>query len=318
MPNDLTAIHPELRDMWKVFPRMTFNRWNTPVLRWMTRLPTPRKIPAGIRVDQCYTQCQDGQPGVRLRVYRPEQAAAPAPGLLWIHGGGFFIGSPEQDDAFSVALAQEMGIVVVSVDYRLAPKHPFPAPLEDCYAALGWVHGHPLALGIDPDRIAIGGSSAGGGLAATLAQLAHDRGEVRPVFQLLSAPMLDNRTTLRAGLPHEKLLTWNQKSNCYGWSSYLNQPCGAEDVPPYAAAARCEDLAGLPPAWVGVGTLDLFHDEDVAYAQRLRSCGVDCALEIVPGAFHGFDAFRHDLPIVQAFRKSQITALRKYLFHEPS
>lgn len=236
-----------------------------------------------------------------------------APVLLWMHGGGLIIGSPQQNDRPMFQIVRHTGIVVVSVDYRLAPNHPFPAPLDDCYAALKWVHAHAATLGIDPNRIGIGGESAGGGLAASLVQLAHDRGEISPIFQLLIYPMLDDRSALRTDVAQGELLTWTPQNNRFGWESYLGHACGFDDVRPYAVPARREDLTGLPPTWIGVGTLDLFYDENVDYARELQRSGVDCELVVIKGAFHGFDQLDHDLPVVQAFRQSQIDALRKYL-----
>jgi acetyl esterase/lipase len=314
MPADPTAIHPELRAAWKKFPRLTFNRWTTPIFHWLTQLQPGPTLPAGISLEQVYVRSQDGQQDIRLRVYKPQPLAAPAPVLVWLHGGGFIVGSPEQDDAYAFELTQALGIVVVSVDYRLAPQHPFPTPLDDCYTALQWIHAHPRQLGIDPNRIAVGGASAGGGLAANLAQLAHDRGEIQLALQLLVYPMLDDKTALRAHVPHAEWLIWNQKSNRFGWESYLQQACGADDAPLYSVAARRTDFTGLPPAWIGVGTLDLFHDEDVAYAQKLRDCGVECELVVVSGAFHGFDALNNSAAVIHDFRKSQIAAVKKYLF----
>jgi acetyl esterase/lipase len=177
-----------------------------------------------------------------------------------------------------------------------------------------WVASHSLQLGVDAKRLAIGGESAGGGLAAALAQLAHDRQEIRPVLQLLVYPMLDDRTVLRTDVDDSHSVTWTQQSNRFGWESYLGQDCGAEDVPAYSVPARRKNLSGLPPAWIGVGSLDLFHDEDVAYAQRLTENGIECELAVVPGAFHGFDVFDPQIPVVRDFRKSQISALRRYLF----
>jgi acetyl esterase/lipase len=313
MTHDLTPIHPELRKVWRKFPRVTYSRRNVRIFQWLSRLRLKHKIPADILLDQIHVPNQDGKYTIRLRVYKSKQIATPAPALVWIHGGGFILGSPEQDDAYMFELTKELGIVVVSIDYRLAPQHPFPTPLDDCYAALKWVYAHPQRLSIDPNRIAIGGGSAGGGLAANLVQLATDRGEVPVVFQLLIAPMLDDRTALRTEIPHTELMIWNPESNCFGWESYLHQACGSEDVPPYSVASRREDFAGFPPAWIGVGTLDLFHDEDVAYAQKLRISGVECELVIVPGAFHGFTAFNDDVPIIHDFRQSQMMALKKYL-----
>lgn len=218
------------------------------------------------------------------------------------------------DDFTCAQYSRESGIAVVSVDYRYAPEHPFPTGLEDCYSALKWVDSHSQQLGVDAKHIAIGGGSAGGGLAAALAQLAHDRKEIKPVFQLLVYPMLDDRTALRVDIDDSNNRAWSQKSNRFGWESYLGKNIGAEDLPEYSAPARRKDLSGLPPAWIGVGTLDVFHDEDVAYAQLLKACGVECELYIVPGAFHGFDMADARLSIVRDFRKSQLTALKKYLF----
>lgn len=249
-------------------------------------------------------------PGVSLRLYRPRSLQGAAPALLWSHGGGYLLGSPEQDEAGSIAFARELGITVAAIRYRLAPAHPSPAAVEDAHAALVWLAGH---AGVDPERIAIGGASAGGGLTASLALLAHDRGEVRPAFQLLVYPMLDDRTVLRTDLDTSGVRVWTPGSNRYGWTSYLGQEPGSAGVSPYAAPARREDLSGLPAAWIGVGTLDLFHDEDLAYAARLEAAGVPCALHVVPGAFHAFDALFSTKPVARAFRAEQARVLRAAL-----
>ena len=162
----------------------------------------------------------------------------------------------------------------------------------------------------------MGGESAGGGLAASLAQLAHDRGEVQPVFQLLVYPMLDDRTVLREDINRAERLLWSPENNRLGWELYLSQPVSSAPLPPYAAAARRADLSGLPPAWIGVGTLDLFYEEDLAYAQRLKDSGVACETAVVPGAFHGFDQFGARFQVVRDFREAQVNALRKFLFGE--
>ena len=196
----------------------------------------------------------------------------------------------------------------------MAPKHPAPAAVEDAYAALKWLAAEAPRLGIDPTRIAIGGASAGGGLAATLALVAHDRGDVRPAFQLLVYPMLDDRTATRTDLETKNVRVWSPASNHYAWSAYLGHPPGQATANPYAAAARREDLRGLPPAWIGVGTLDLFHDEDVTYAKRLEASGVPCELHLVPGAFHGFDAVLRKAAVSKAFWSEQVRVLREALF----
>ena len=221
------------------------------------------------------------------------------------------MGCPKQDDDGCIQYVRELGIVVVSVDYRYAPKFPFPAGLEDCYAVLKWIASHAQQLGVDNQRIAIGGASAGGGLAASLVHLAVDRKEINPIFQLLVYPMLDDRTVLRAEIDDSNSITWNQKSNRFGWESYLGKKCGDENMPAYAVPARRKKLSGLPKTWIGVGTVDLFFDEDSTYARRLKGAGIQCELYIVPGAFHGFDVFNPQVPLVQDFRKSQISALKK-------
>ena len=186
------------------------------------------------------------------------------------------------------------------------PEHRFPVPLHDCYDALTWLARQPQ---VDAARIAVGGASAGGGLAAALALLAHERGEVQPAFQLLAYPMLDDRTAARTDIAESNFRLWNNTSNRFGWQSYTGYPPGSVEVSGLAAPSRYDDLSGLPPASIGVGTLDLFHDEDLAYESRLREAGVKCELNIVQGAFHGFDAVRPKAGVSQAFRFSQMAAL---------
>ena len=260
----------------------------------------------------------DGQDGaqIRLRVYQPGTPPVKAPALLWMHGGGYIMGMPEQDDIYVLPFVREVGLVVVSVDYRLAPDYPFPTPLEDCYAALQWMTAQAEISSIDPNRIAIGGSSAGAGLAAALAQVAHDRGEINPVLQLLVYPMLDDRTGARKDIEPKAHVVWNNTSNQFGWESYLGQSCGAETAPAGSVPARRDNLAGLPPAWIGVGTNDLFYDEAAAYAQRLSEAGVPCELVPVPGAFHAFDLFAPKMQAVRDFRQAQVVALKKALYGE--
>ena len=234
---------------------------------------------------------------VLVRIYRPARAPSPAPALYWVHGGGLVMGSVAQNDDMCAAIADRLGIVVASVEYRLAPEHPYPAPLEDCYAGLRWLAGHADELGIDRTRIAIGGASAGGGLAAGLALLARDRGEVAVCFQLLVYPMLDDRNVTPSSHAIVDPKVWNREANAAGWNAYLAGRAGADDVEPYAAPARATDLAGLPPAYIDVGDLDLFLDEDIAYAQALMRAGVPVELHVYPGAFHGSNNFvsRSDL-----------------------
>ena len=245
-----------------------------------------------------------------LRVYRPDSIRSPGAALLWIHGGGMVLGRAIDDEAFLGAVATELGIVIASVDYRLAPEHPYPAALDDCYAGLRWLHDH---ADVDPERVAVGGASAGGGLAAALAQTAHDRGELAIAFQLLIYPMLDDRSATKAEVDGRHHRLWTQRSNAFGWRCYLGQEPGTDGVTAPASPARRADLAGLPPAWIGVGTHDLFHDENVEYAKRLSDAGVLCELEVVPGAFHGFEIVASRAAVSRAFRSAQVLALRSGL-----
>lgn len=269
---------------------------------------------ADIKIEDVTIPGKSGAPAVRVRLYRPSTAVDPVPALLWIHGGGFVMGDPENDQENSLALVRELGIAVAAVKYRLAPRHPFPAPMDDCYAALRWLFAESKSLGIRQDRIALGGASAGAGLAAGLALLAHDRAEVPVVFQLLIYPMLDDRTATRIDLDRSPLRLWDNECNRFGWTSYLDQAPGSVNVSPYAVPARRLDLSNLPPAWLGVGTCDLFHDEDLAYAGRLRQAGVPCEVRVVDGAYHAFDRVSRDAAVVRAFRDDYVTALRRALF----
>ena len=229
-------------------------------------------------------------PRVVVRVHRPKGVDGALPCLYSIHGGGYVFGSYDMDDLKFDVLCPELGIVGVSVEYRLSPETTYPGPLDDCYAGLKWSYDHAAELGIDPDHIGIGGVSAGGGLAAALALLARDRGEVPVRFQLLECPMIDDRqVTSSSG--RDGMIIWSRESNTYGWRSYLGDLYGTDDIPAYAAAARATDLVGLPPAFVIVGGADGFRDEDIEYALRLGQAGVHTELHVLPGAPHGVQMF---------------------------
>ena len=204
-----------------------------------------------------------------------------------MHGGGYMIGSYDMDDSMFDDRCATLDIVGVSVEYRLAPTTPYPGPLEDCYLGLKWTFDHAEELGIDRDRIGVTGVSAGGGLAAALALLARDRGEVPIAFQLLDCPMIDDRqetySSQLGGLP-----VWSRESNEFGWRSYLGGLYGSSEIPYTAAPARADDLTGLPPAFISVGSVDGFLDEDVDFALRLNRAGVPCELHVYPGACHGY------------------------------
>lgn len=311
--NKFSKVHPELQNALKISPSFHYSSKNFWLIQLAIALMPAAKIPENISITNIKIDNKEGKAKLRLRIYQPVHLSNATPVLLWMHGGGYIIGKPEMEDSVCIQFVRELGIRIISVDYRLAPKHPFPAGLEDCYSALMWAKQNSESFGFDTTRIAIGGTSAGGGLAASLAQLAYDRKEVSPIFQLLTYPMLDDRTVLRTDIDDSHSPTWSQKSNRFGWKSYLGKEYGSKEVPAYCVPARRENLSGLPPAWIGVGTLDVFYQEDIAYAQRLKETGIACDLNIVEGAFHGFDVFDQQLSIVQEFRRSQIAALRKYL-----
>lgn len=290
------AFHPDLARMARFVPRTLVTRTTLPVMQRLTEWQG-RATPDDVEVLTLTS-------GAGVRLFRPTGVTAPGPALLWIHGGGYVIGNPAQDDALCRRFAAELGATVAAVKYRLAPQNPYPAGLEDCYSALAWLSALPA---VDLTRVAIAGASAGGGLAAALALLARDRGEIPLAAQILVYPMLDDRTVgVEFDDPGHRL--WTQGSNRFGWSAYL----GDAD-PNRAVPARHEDLSGLPPAWIGVGTLDLFYEEDVAYAQALQAAGVACDLVVIPGANHGFDIIEPDAAVVRGFRRAQVEALRGWL-----
>lgn len=282
---DINKIHPELRKATASFPKLPvtsgFGRALTRTLLPLL-LPKP-KTPAGISIKQLKTPS-----GLKLRTYAPAGDRTRA-AMLYIHGGGMMIGAPAMDDALLATTASELDIVIVSPDYKLAPEHPYPAAVDDCHSAWIWLQSNQSELQIDGDRIAIGGESAGGGLAAGLVLRLHDEGGPQPVAQWLFCPMLDDRTALNRSLDEEDHFVWNNKMNLVGWSSYLGKALGTDQVPAYAAPSRREDLSGLPKTWIGVGDVELFFEEDKAYANKLSASGVACELDIVSGAPHAFE-----------------------------
>ena len=254
----------------------------------------------------------DGDPDVGILLYEPAEHGTSAPAMVWIHGGGFIIGSAANDDLVCRRIAAQTGAVVASVDYRLAPETPAPGSVHDCYAALGWVHQNAESFGVDTARVAIGGASAGGGLAACLAILARDRGEYPISFQLLIYPMLDDRTgsTVDPG-PYVGEFVWTPASNRFGWASLLGHEPGGEEVSPYASAAHVTSVEGLPPTFISVGALDLFAEEDIEYARQLLRAGIPTELHVYPGGYHGFN-MAPDAGITVAYFRDMIGALDRH------
>lgn len=230
---------------------------------------------------------------LRARIHHPDAGRADA-ALLWIHGGGLLFGDARQDEALCAEIAGDLGMPVVAANYRFAPEHPFPAAHEDVHAAWRWTLARTREWGIDPGRIVVGGESAGGGLAAALVQRLRDEGGTQPLGQLLFAPMIDDRTAVDTALDATDHWVWNNVANRVGWGGYLGADLGAAELPPYAAAARRIDLAGLPPAYLAVGDIELFFAEVVDYARRLEAAGVPTDLDVIPGAPHGFENWARD------------------------
>jgi acetyl esterase/lipase len=249
-------VDPELVAMLDQFPPLQLTDETLGRIRAMTAAMSAQMLPnlpafPDIAVSERFVPGPEGAPDVRVLVYLPTTVQGPLPALLWIHGGGYVMGSANGEELGVKSIASAIGCAAVLVDYRLAPETPHPGPVEDCYAALKWLSTHAGELGVDPTLIAIGGGSAGGGLAAALGLLARDRGEVPLVFQLLIYPMIDDRTVTAADPhPYTGEFIWTAQANHFGWRSLLGQEPGAPDVSPYAAAARAQDLAGLPPTFI--------------------------------------------------------------------
>jgi acetyl esterase/lipase len=294
IPRD-NDFHPDLRRTARFLPRTLVTSGSLPVMRALESLAF-----RGAKDVEALTLTSGGH----VRLHRPPGDVGPTPAMLWIHGGGFVAGNPQQVDQACAQFSRTLGITVAAPSYRRAPEHPYPAALQDLYAALKWLVALPS---VDSRRVAIGGESGGAGLAAALAFMVRDRAEISPVLQLLSYPMLDDRTVSNPAVARNYRM-WNERSNRFGWASYLG---GAD--PDVAVPARRTDLAGLPAAWIGVGTVDLLYEEAVAYAERLRSASVPCHLEVVQGAFHSFDRVRAKAPVSRAYFDSQCEALRAAL-----
>lgn len=255
-----------------------------------------------------------GQADVNLLVFDPKPDMKNRPAIIFIHGGGFIVGHPDTNLRLPQLAAEATGAFTVSVDYALAPEARFPVAMEQCYATLAWLHGNAARLGIDPARIAVMGDSAGGGLAAMLTIAARDRREFPIAYQCLIYPVLDDRTgSTRRMPPYMGHFLWTPAANRFAWESLLGMPAGSASPPPGSVPARVKDLRGLPPAFIGVGSIDLFCDEDIEYARRLAMAGVSTELSIVPGAYHGFDIVAPDAKLTVQFGNTWRNALRRGL-----
>lgn len=310
MRKSLAAVAPELRTPvlapLVAAPSIPLNKLTLPIIRFVEA----RELDPGPGITKTHHRLEDAD--VEVLTLTPTEDAAPRPVVLWLHGGGMVSGSAQSEAPRGGRLATALGAVVVLPNYRLAPENPFPAGLNDCMATLRWIVKNADELGIDSDRIAVCGVSAGGGLAAALAQRAFDEG-IALRAQGLVYPMIDDRTALRDDLTGKGQLTWSASDNRSAWNAYLGREPRASDAPEYAAPARRDDMAGLPPAWIGVGDLDVLYDEDVAYAERLKAAAVPCELVTVRGMYHGADHLAKNARSMQDFHTSMVDFLHTHL-----
>jgi acetyl esterase/lipase len=294
MPSQIPTIglDPELERFLAQLPIVGLNAETLPVLRGLAALKV-EDLPLGDKIAHAEYTIPGPGGDITASVFTPTNPSSsePMPCLYWIHGGGMVQGNRLSFLGDALDLVIENNAVFVTVDYRLAPEHPDPAPIEDCYAGLVWTRDHASQLGIDTGKIMVIGGSAGGGLAAGLALLCRDRKGPKLCAQCLVYPMIDDKNDTLSCRQFKNAAIWTASDNDFGWTSLLGDRKGGNDVSIYAAPARAQDLSGLPPAFIDVASTEIFRDEDVAYAQKLWASGVECELHVWPGGFHGFDVF---------------------------
>ncbi len=308
----LKLVDSELAPILAAFPPQGLDiKQIAQTRRLMDRLAEREKIPAGTPIDvtdQMISGPVDA-PELRVRIYRPSATNESLPALLWLHGGGYVFGSAQMTDRRQAEMALAVNCVIVSVDYRLAPEHPFPAALHDAYAALQWLFREAVTLQVDSTRIAVGGASAGGGLATTLTRYVRDHSEMSLCLQLLVYPMLDDHNSSLSSHSITDGRVWNRQNNIDAWNAYLG--AHRDVVPDYAVPARANDLRSLPPAYLCIGSADLFVDENIEYAVKLRAAGVSTELHLYPGFFHWADNFAPRTAITQRWNAGIDAALQR-------
>ncbi|MQY31832.1 alpha/beta hydrolase [Nocardia aurantia] len=285
---DLTAKRAQIKKLLSMRPQLQ----DAPVVKEDRTIPGPSDAP-----------------DLSVRIYRPIDTEGALPAIYNIHGGGMVMGDVEFDDTFAENLCTELPCIVVSVDYRLAPENPYPAPVEDCYAGYVWMMSHAHELGFDRDRVAIYGQSAGGGLVLALSLLARDRGAPLPALQMALAPMIDPDNATPSSHEITDLGTWDRSDNIAAWQWYL----AGHEPDTYAAPAHAENLTDLPPTFIDVGTVDLFRDEDIRFAMRLMHAGVPTELTVYPGAYHGAENLAGNAPLAQQILTRRMETLRRVL-----
>jgi acetyl esterase/lipase len=308
-------VEPEAREFVERFPRFDFSPARLAQIRSAAAmmLEAERTPAADVKSWRSSAPGSDGTPSVGLVVYEPEKCAGSRGALLYMHSGGFVMGSADSEAPWCEWLAAELGCVVVSPDYRLAPETTHPGPINDCYAALRWLYDRSADLRVDRNRIGVYGESAGGGLAAALALLARDRKEIPLCVQCLQSPMLDDRTAVTADPnPYTGEYVWTPSDNHFGWSCLLGHEPGRPDVSTYASPARADDLTELPATYIWVGALDLFVDESIDYARRLIRSGVATELHVYPGVTHG-NLLVPEAPSTKANREDTLRALKRVM-----
>ncbi|MFD0677231.1 MULTISPECIES: alpha/beta hydrolase [unclassified Paenibacillus] len=308
-------LNPEIKEMFSFIPEVIYTRENLGAKRnemneMFAGLAGSLPINDAVITSEKHVPGAEGDPDVRIKIYEPKAKDETLPGVLYIHGGGYILGSADMMDPALQQLVSELNCVIVSVDYRLVPEHPFPAPLEDCYAALKWFSENAEELGVDSSRIAVVGPSAGGGLTAAVSLLARDRKGPSIIFQMPLYPMIDDRSITKSSNEITDERVWNKTKNQFGWKMYLGE---MDEVSQYAAPARATDLSGLPPTYTCVGDLDPFRDETIDYVLRLTQAGVPTEFHLYPGCFHGFEEYFPTAEISQRIVKGYTTALKHAL-----
>lgn len=309
-------VHKELQPVLAQLPELTMSAAHMPAIRQFLKdhLIGESKPHAQVeRLEQAIPSRQKGR-DIRVLIYRPKQIRPVSPALLWIHGGGYVMGIPEMDAALCERFVLEAGCQVIAVDYRLAPEYPYPAALQDCYDSLCWISENATTLDINIDKIAVAGASAGGGLTAALSLLARDRQGPKIAFQMPLYPMIDDRHLTCSSTEIQDSRVWNEQSNRKAWDMYLGE-MPAQQIPCYAAPARAEDYAVLPPTYTCVGDQDPFRDETLAYIAALVKAGVPTEFHLYPGCFHGFEGYAPQTVIAQQAIQQYVQALANF-FHD--